>query len=125
MIGNEAPRPVAARWQDDAACYGMDPDLFHPGVGQTAGRARAVCSTCPVTADCLRFAVDNELTAGIYGGLTADERAHLRPRRNEPQPIRHGTEGGHRTHLRRGETPCAACLKALRVAQAERRAQAS
>lgn len=41
-------------WQRAAACRHYDPDLWFPEAGQsrTAARAQAICSTCPVIADC-------------------------------------------------------------------------
>lgn len=38
-----------------------------------------------------------------------------------PRPIRHGTEGGYRTHRRRGEEACEDCQTANRLAKADRR----
>jgi WhiB family transcriptional regulator, redox-sensing transcriptional regulator len=69
-------------WRHQAACRDVDPDLFFP-IG-TAGpaqrqtaRAKAVCTRCPVIADCLAFALV-ALPDGIAGGLTVTERAQLR-----------------------------------------------
>lgn len=65
-----------------AVCRDLDPELFFP-VGdsgpaqvQTAA-AKTVCAGCPVRVDCLTWAHDN-LSHGIAGGLTADERARAR-----------------------------------------------
>ena len=38
-----------------------------------------------------------------------------------PKPISHGTQGGYRTHQRRGEKPCESCAAAYVVARSERR----
>ena len=40
--------------------------------------AKAVCATCPVRADCLRFALDAGLDYGIFGGLDAAARQALK-----------------------------------------------
>lgn len=66
-------------WRDDAACKGMDPELFHPyrGAVRQHRRAVAVCAECPVRAECLEFAVANRLTEGIWGGLGGRERRRL------------------------------------------------
>lgn len=62
-----------------AACRRVDPELFFPvtetgpGAAQVA-RAKAVCNTCPVVADCLAFALEHGLTDGVFGGLSASER---------------------------------------------------
>lgn len=126
VLGAETPLATPLTWQDQAACRGLDPATWHPGPGEThiARRAKATCRTCPVAAECLAYANAEQITAGIWGGLTADERA---PMRNPggPQPINHGTEGGARTHQRRGEDPCALCREAVARASRERKRRAS
>jgi WhiB family transcriptional regulator, redox-sensing transcriptional regulator len=69
---------VDTDWRDYAACRDVDPDLFFP-LG-TAGssllqieEARRICRTCPVSAPCLQWALDNG-HAGVWGGTTEDER---------------------------------------------------
>lgn len=77
-------------WRDLAACRGVDPDLFFP-VGTTGPaleqvqQAKAVCATCPVARDCLRFAVSTGQEYGIWGGTTGEERRALAHR---PRPTR-------------------------------------
>lgn len=49
---------LAGDWRDDAACSGIDPEVFFPvsaGLGQVAAvnRAKAICRECPVKAPCL------------------------------------------------------------------------
>ncbi|EID53436.1 WhiB family transcriptional regulator [Saccharomonospora xinjiangensis] len=69
-------------WWQDAACRDEDPELFFPvsdmgpGARQTA-RAKAVCARCPVRDQCLRYALENGLDHGIFGGLTERERRDL------------------------------------------------
>lgn len=68
------------RWQDDAACRGMDIRLFypveHPGHGWSdAQDAALVCARCPVRAQCLEAGM-TELW-GIWGGLSPLERRAL------------------------------------------------
>ena len=66
-------------WRGDAACRDTDPDLFFP-VGQTGPaiahieNAKAVCQTCDVRVECLEYALMTNQDAGIWGGLTEDER---------------------------------------------------
>jgi WhiB family redox-sensing transcriptional regulator len=88
-------------WWQQAACRDADPDLFGydptSDPPATAEAAKAVCAGCPVTGDCLGFALgtmraSQDLT-GIYGGLTPAERATRRPpkpphwrwRRHDPE----------------------------------------
>lgn len=67
------------KWQELAACSGMDTGLFFPeeAEGGQAQQAKAVCARCPVRLDCLQFALDNNEPAGIYGGLTRKERRRM------------------------------------------------
>ncbi len=68
-----------SEWWHSAACRDEDPELFFPlsdmgpGAQQTA-RAKAVCARCPVRDECLRYAVENGLDYGVFGGLTERER---------------------------------------------------
>jgi WhiB family redox-sensing transcriptional regulator len=68
-----------ADWRDRAACRDVDPDLFFPvDAGESSlaqeARALAVCRTCPVTVDCLRFAMAHAERDGVWGGTTEGER---------------------------------------------------
>ena len=70
-------------WRDHAACSGPDPDLFFPvstsGASLTDIKAaKRVCRRCPVTAPCLRWALDLGKVSGIWGGTTEEERRALR-----------------------------------------------
>ena len=69
-------------WIEDAACTGMDWNVFFPergGPGSPA-RAKLVCFRCPVQADCLDYALADDTTAGIWGGTTETERTQMRRR---------------------------------------------
>jgi WhiB family redox-sensing transcriptional regulator len=81
-----------APWTRQAACGAADHDLFFPEVGQSADPARAICATCPVTAECLDYALRWNIEHGVWGGLTEEERARLpRPGRPRRLPRPHGT----------------------------------
>jgi WhiB family redox-sensing transcriptional regulator len=69
-------------WRDDAACLEVDPDLFFPdgdirSARAQVKRAKLICRGCPVTATCLNWALASSQEAGIWGGLTEDERRRL------------------------------------------------
>lgn len=75
-------------WQDKAACRDMDGLLFFGPDGEPRrereireDRARAVCASCPVHAQCLDYAFRNSIIYGIWGGLNQEERARERRRR--------------------------------------------
>lgn len=75
-------------WMFEGACVDHSrPDIFFPAretdrKGRPARKvleAKAVCATCPVTAQCLEFALASG-SLGIWGGLTESERGELRRR---------------------------------------------
>ena len=68
-------------WHDEAKCKGMTDTFFCPRGGSPTHvhmRAKKICSTCPVQARCLEWALTNGVAHGVWGGMTAPERmAHL------------------------------------------------
>ncbi|HVL28940.1 MAG TPA: WhiB family transcriptional regulator [Acidimicrobiales bacterium] len=70
-------------WRDQAACRGLDTDVFFPLTDEEAGEAKAVCATCPVRELCLEYALVTRQDDGVWGGLTETERRRLRRRRRE------------------------------------------
>src|SRR5947209_11308184 len=66
------------RWQDQAACLGMDPDLFFPERGASTREAKSICRSCVVREDCLEFALRNGEKFGIWGGMSERERRRVR-----------------------------------------------
>jgi WhiB family redox-sensing transcriptional regulator len=78
-------------WRHEAACRDEDPELFFP-IGTTGPAlhqiddAKAVCRRCDVTADCLDWALETGQDAGVWGGLSEDERRALK-RRSVRTPI--------------------------------------
>jgi hypothetical protein len=44
------------------------------GRNQRVAKAKAVCRSCPVRAECLQWALDIGLEHGVAGGLTERER---------------------------------------------------
>jgi hypothetical protein len=53
---------------------------FFPDSDDLAGisRAKAVCATCPVAAECLTWAIESNQPEGIWGGHTPKERRAIR-----------------------------------------------
>lgn len=72
-------------WRFQAACRGEDPNIFFPEVGdwKSVREAKAICSTCPVKAECLKFALDFCLCHGVYGGTSEKQRKLLRRSRRQ------------------------------------------
>lgn len=77
------------RWLEAAQCRDLDPELFFPISVSQAEAARSVCRTCQVHDDCLTMALETGQDAGVWGGLTADERRAMR-RRKAPSPTAAG-----------------------------------
>ncbi len=74
-------------WRHRATCRDEDPELFFAtGNGVSAllqnAEAKAVCRRCPVVAECLAWATSPESwqDAGVWGGMSEDERRALRRR---------------------------------------------
>ena len=72
-------------WRHRASCLDEDPELFFP-IGNTGPalqqieEAKAVCQRCPVVDTCLTLALDTGQDAGVWGGLSEDERRALKRR---------------------------------------------
>jgi WhiB family transcriptional regulator, redox-sensing transcriptional regulator len=75
--------PALMHWRDQAACLGLDTELFFP-TGATGRaldqleQAKAVCRSCAVATQCLDWALQTNQDAGVWGGLSEDERRTLR-----------------------------------------------
>jgi len=90
---------IQAEWVKQGACRGMDPNLFFAerdnvdiGTGRTVidgggGRlgdraqyvsARAACAKCPVTQECLDYALEMNERDGFWGGRSPNERRAMR-----------------------------------------------
>ena len=114
-------------WTADAACRGLDPDLFHPARGDRRAviRALAVCAGCPVAAECLDYALRNGITVGIYGGTSGNTRREKLGRKpgGQTKPIEHGTPRGYAAEIRRQMGTCRACRDANNAYLAERKAR--
>ncbi len=57
-------------WTADALCAMV-------GLGDSVQEAKRVCAACPVTAECLGYALDHGIRHDVWGGLTAKERRGL------------------------------------------------
>jgi len=72
-------------WRHRALCRDEDPELFFP-IGNTGPaivqleQAKLVCRRCPVTEECLSWALESGQDAGIWGGMGEDERRALKRR---------------------------------------------
>lgn len=73
----------AMPWTREAACAGVDPDLFFPERGASTREAKSVCRGCEVRIDCLEYALAHGEKFGIWGGMSERERRRVRRGRNQ------------------------------------------
>src|ERR1051325_6120041 len=68
-------------WQQAAACRGVGVEesrtIFFPSRGDSIDEARAICRRCPVTEECLDFALANNCI-GVWAGTSDRQRRMLR-----------------------------------------------
>jgi len=58
-------------------CRLIDPDVFFPKPGHKADRAVAACQTCPITVECLSFALETGQRFGVWGGERSEDRDRI------------------------------------------------
>lgn len=68
-------------WMTEALCAQVDPEIFPPNQGKSTAPAIAVCRRCPITQACLQHALTNNETQGVWGGMSAMQRAQHHRRR--------------------------------------------
>ncbi|MBM7824884.1 WhiB family redox-sensing transcriptional regulator [Arcanobacterium pluranimalium] len=64
-------------WMEDALCAQTDPDIFYPEKGGSTAPATSVCNSCSVRAECLDYAVTNDIRHGIWGGTSDNDRKRM------------------------------------------------
>ena len=75
----------ATKWQSFGACRDADVDVFFPPSHfehkpereARESRAKAICMTCTVRAECLDWALSVREPHGVWGGLSESERKQL------------------------------------------------
>jgi WhiB family redox-sensing transcriptional regulator len=84
------PLPIieSYEWQAHGACADLDSSAFFSPDAERGRkrtereeRAKQICRHCPVLERCLQHAMDAGEPYGVWGGLTAGERARLAERR--------------------------------------------
>lgn len=72
-------------WRHRAACLNEDPELFFP-IGNSGPaliqieQAKRVCAECEVSDICLKWAIETGQDAGVWGGMSEEERRALKRR---------------------------------------------
>lgn len=120
MIAEPTPE-----WFKQAACRGLDPNMFMPQRGENnkIKQAKKICDDCPVKDECRDYGLKlSQLfdTHGIFGGLTRQERKKELERRglnvrrwgaSDMSAVNHGSNAAYQIHLAAGEKPCNQCLE--------------
>lgn len=77
-------RPLDTDWMENAVCGEHDPELFFPnriprGMRYAPERQQAIsiCGTCPVSRECLAYALRGSMQDGIFGGIDEQQRKVL------------------------------------------------
>lgn len=71
-------------WRSESLCSQLPIDeadaMFFPERGRSTKAAKAICSRCPVQAECLEFSLEDPdaFYFGIWGGTSQLERKKLR-----------------------------------------------
>jgi WhiB family redox-sensing transcriptional regulator len=111
-------------WIDGAICSQTDPGSFFVGKGGNTKPAKTICAQCPVSRECLEYALVHDERFGVWGGLSERERRKLKRATRPPTPTGHcGTRYGYDKHCRRGEQACPACRAAAADHAREKRAR--
>jgi WhiB family redox-sensing transcriptional regulator len=66
------------------ACTSVDPEIFFPedyDDKRITAEAKTICQSCPLTLECLKYAVSDASLDGIWGGTTPRERKNMRRRK--------------------------------------------
>lgn len=78
-LEGDLPTFTSPDWTASALCAQTDPELWFPDKGGNSGRARAICSACPVKAECLEYSLEaHPAPVGVWGGTTEKQRHAIR-----------------------------------------------
>lgn len=101
-----SPQP----WVAEALCAEIgDGDLWFPIKGNSARPAKRVCEVCHIRAECLKYALDNNVKHGIFGGFSERDRDKLNRGRN---PLRAGGRPVRRPNGHGYACKCVVCRSA-------------
>lgn len=69
------------RWFLEAACKGLDPDMFYPDeptMWPEAELVKQLCDMCPVRTQCIDFSVTSKYEEQGWWGISPEDRRQLR-----------------------------------------------
>jgi WhiB family transcriptional regulator, redox-sensing transcriptional regulator len=72
---------TATAWMAAGNCRLYPPATFFPSDGVGVEKARKICAGCPVTGQCLDYALEHRIDHGVWGGCSERERRRILKRR--------------------------------------------
>jgi WhiB family redox-sensing transcriptional regulator len=78
-LGSDSESVTA--WMAEGSCRLYPPNKFFPSDGAGVERARKICATCPVSQQCLDYALEHRIEHGVWGGCSERERRRILKRR--------------------------------------------
>ncbi len=66
------------QWRRDSACKPHPTQWWFAGHPKEITRAKRICASCPVAAQCLEYAVARPALLGVWAATSATERAAMR-----------------------------------------------
>jgi WhiB family transcriptional regulator, redox-sensing transcriptional regulator len=73
MLFELTPEP----WSEGSVCAQIGGDTWYPEKGGSTATAKKACKVCPVTAECLNYALEHDERFGIWGGMSERQRRPL------------------------------------------------
>jgi WhiB family redox-sensing transcriptional regulator len=117
-------------WRSRAACRTEEPELFFP-VGTSGpalvqqALAKSVCRRCPVMIQCRTWALTTGQAAGVWGGMSEDERRAVRRRERVDLLLPRGLRVAAQEEPRPGGCECRRAADARSAAAARMTDEAS
>lgn len=82
---------MSPEWMAEAACRGMPARLFFAPRSRRVPdyrEGRKVCEGCDVRLACARFAIDERIEDGLWGGLDEQQRSRVWKKRQRANAAR-------------------------------------
>jgi len=74
-------------WMREGECRSYPPSAFFPSDGVGVDRARKICATCKVQAECLEYALESRIDHGVWGGCSERERRRIAKSRRQEHAL--------------------------------------
>jgi WhiB family transcriptional regulator, redox-sensing transcriptional regulator len=84
-VTDQTATGAGLEWIDWGMCAQTDPEAYYPEKAGSPRAAQRVCAGCPVTVECLEWALTNSERFGVWGGKTERERRKIARARRAPQ----------------------------------------